>query len=266
MEVEKLIPKVIHYCWFGMNPLPVEVEHCIDSWRKFCPDYQIIQWNENNYDIHKWKFTEEAYQHKKWAFVSDVARLDIIYQYGGFYLDTDVELVKSLDPLLTENAFMGFEYGRGVATGLGFGACKGNEIILGNLMQYQNMSFVNSDGSLNLTPCPTVTTAYLETKGLIRRDVFQNLGEIKIYPSEYFCPRICSDGSAVLTENTISIHRFAGTWTTEREKRAVKRRVWVYTKFGALGLSFFDGFVLLKEKGMRAFLKRLREKFVEVNE
>ena len=113
-----MIPKKIHYCWFGGNPLPETVQRCINSWRKFCPDYEIIEWNESNYNIHKIPFIAEAYDAKKYAFVSDYARLDIIYNEGGIYLDTDVELIRSLDTLLSNNSFMGMEFAGQVATGL----------------------------------------------------------------------------------------------------------------------------------------------------
>ena len=103
-----MIPKIIHYCWFGGAELPEKDRKCIESWKKFCPDYQIIEWNENNYDVTKNTYMYQAYQAKKWGFVPDYARLDIIYQHGGIYLDTDVELVKNLDSLLENDAFMGF--------------------------------------------------------------------------------------------------------------------------------------------------------------
>ena len=121
------IPKVIHYCWFGGNPKPKLVQKCIHSWKKYCPDYEIIEWNESNFDISSCPlYVRQAYDVKKWAFVSDYARLKIIHTCGGIYLDTDVELIKSLDSLLEYNAFFGFEDGKYVATGLGFGAVSDN--------------------------------------------------------------------------------------------------------------------------------------------
>lgn len=127
-----MIPKIIHYCWVGNCQKPKSVLYCIESWRKFCPDYRIIEWNESNYDFSKNKYMWQAYEAKKWGFVPDYARLDIVYQYGGIYLDTDVELVKNIDELLSHKAFMGFEdTGDGeffVNCGHGFGAEPGNEI------------------------------------------------------------------------------------------------------------------------------------------
>jgi len=123
------IPKIIHYCWFGNNELTQSALDCINSWKKYCPDYTIIRWDETNFDVNKYVFTKEAYEMKKWAFVSDVARLDIIYNNGGIYLDTDVELIRNIDSLLKDELFIGFENKEYVANGLGFGAVKGNEII-----------------------------------------------------------------------------------------------------------------------------------------
>lgn len=253
------IPKVIHYCWFGGTKLPDEVLLCINSWKKYCPDYEIIQWDEQNYDYKKYRFSAEAYAAGKWAFVSDVARLDIIYHYGGIYLDTDVELIKPLDFLLKEKGFMGMERGRVVATGLGFGAEKGNKLIKANLECYIHESFLKKDGTYNLKACPIVTTDCLEAYGLERRDSLQDLGEIKIFPSEYFCPQLLYDGSAETTEKTVSIHHYMASWTTEKEKQKAKRRIRIYTFYGKKVLRIYDGIMLLKENGGRAFLKRLLE-------
>ena len=117
-----MIPKKIHYCWIGGNPLPELAIKCIESWKKYCPDYEIIEWNEKNYDFRKNQFMREAYDEKKWGFVPDYARLDIIYEHGGIYLDTDVEIIKPLDSLLKEQGFAGMEQPGIVALGLGFGA------------------------------------------------------------------------------------------------------------------------------------------------
>lgn len=253
------IPKIIHYCWFGGAPLPDRLIRCIESWRKFCPDYKIIRWDESNFDYHKYQYTEQAYQAKKWAFVSDVARLDVVYEYGGFYLDTDVELIKSLDALTKEKAFMGFEKGRLVNTGLGFGSEKGNPAIKANLNEYLNKTFLRLDGSFDLTACPVVTTKCLESFGLQRRDVLQDLGVIKIFPTEYFAPMLLVGDHAEILSNTFSIHHYQGSWTTEKEKRGYQRRVKIYSKFGKKGLRIYDGIMVLKKQGIRAFFHRVVE-------
>lgn len=256
------IPKIIHYCWFGGKPLSEEVQHCIESWKKYCPDYEIWRWDENNYDYTRILYTKQAYQNRKWAFVSDVARLEVVYRYGGFYLDTDVELIKSLDDLCYESAYMGFEKGRLVATGLGFGAEKNNPVILNILKMYDRLSFVNQDGSLNLKPCTIITTDYLKTLGLVSEDRMQILPNIKIYPSDFFCPMLLDNG-ADITDNTISIHHYSGTWTTDYEKSNQKKRVKIYSKYGQLGLSIYDGYKLWRLKGFSAFVLRLKEKIKE---
>lgn len=133
-----MIPKKIHYCWFGKNPLPNEVKKCIESWKLFCPDYEIIEWNEENYDVFKIDYMAEAYKAEKYAFVSDYARLDIIYNNGGIYLDTDVELIRPLDDLLHHSCYLGMELPGRVATGLGFGAVKGNNFLYENMKYYEH--------------------------------------------------------------------------------------------------------------------------------
>ncbi len=253
------IPKVIHYCWFGKEPLSPDILKCIESWKKYCPDYLIIQWDESNYDYKKYRFTAEAYEAKKWAFVSDVARLEIVYMYGGFYLDTDVELIQSLDCLLHEVAFMGFEQGRNINTGLGFGAEVGNRIIKGNLDLYRKQRFIKEDGNYNLKPCPQYTTEYLINLGLKREDKRQKIENISIYETEYFCPMLLLNGKAKTTINTISIHHYAGSWTTEKEKKEAMYRIWVFTYCGRFGRRIFDGFLLLKAKGFYQFISRICE-------
>ena len=124
-----MIPKVIHYCWFGHNPLPERYKEWIKSWKRYCPDYEIVEWNESNYDVTKHPYMRAAYDAKKWGFVSDYARLDIIYENGGIYLDTDVELVKNLDELLYQEGFAGVDSSGRLSTGLGFGARKGLRLI-----------------------------------------------------------------------------------------------------------------------------------------
>lgn len=253
------IPRKIHYCWFGGADLPEDVCRCMESWKKFCPDYEIIRWDESNYDYEQYRFTREAYAHKKWAFVSDVARLDVIYHHGGIYLDTDVELLKPLDFLLEESAFMGFQQGRSVATGLGFGAERYNKLIGKNLEAYYDIPFIQEDGTLDLTPCPDITTRVLEEYGLVREDKIQVLDQMKVLSSDFLSPMLFSDGSAEVCENTVSIHHYAGTWTTEEEKRGVMRRRQVFTKFGRKGLRLYDGINLLRAQGWHAFWKRCKE-------
>ncbi len=214
-----MIPKIIHYCWFGNNPIPEKDLKCIESWRKFCPDYEIKQWDENNYDIKKNKYMYDAYKAEKWGFVPDYARLDIIYNNGGIYLDTDVELVKSLDELLENEAFMGFESVYYVAPGLGFGAEKGHSGIKQMLDAYEKLEFVRPDGSLDLTPSPIINSAQLVANGAVMNNQMQEVLGIKLYPSEYFCPLNYGTGIFNQTENTFSIHHYNMSWVDDNIKK-----------------------------------------------
>ena len=187
-----MIPKVIHYCWFGGAPKSKSVLRCIDSWKKYCPDYEIIEWNESNIDIEMNLYTKQAYEEKAWGFVPDYLRLWIVYTHGGIYLDTDVQVIRSFDGLLDNKAFGGFEAGSlktglFVALGLGFGAEAGNEVIKEHMEQYDELLFLNPDGSKNKKPSPIYTTMLLSNYGLNRHsDVIQSCGEFTVYPTYYF--------------------------------------------------------------------------------
>lgn len=214
-----MIPKMIHYCWFGHNPKSSLVQKCIKSWIKYCPDYQIIEWNEENFDININTYAKEAYRAGKWAFVSDYVRLWIIYNHGGIYLDTDVELIKPLDDLLNAPAFFGFEDEKSIATGLGFGGLKGNKLIECMLKDYENIHFISEDDTYDTLPCPIRNTnaisAYLPER--LERGKVLYLEDAIIYPPEYFCPLSADGKSMKKTKNTYSIHWFSATWLSEEE-------------------------------------------------
>jgi mannosyltransferase OCH1-like enzyme len=208
-----MIPKKIHYCWFGGNEKPANVIKCINSWKKFCPDYEIIEWNENNFDINQLPYMMQAYEAKKYAFVSDVARLIIVYENGGVYLDTDVELIKPIDELLNNKAFFGFENDENVASGLGFGAESGVELIKKHIEQYEDERFVFEDGSYNLKTCPKYLTELLVSKGLVPNGSEQIIEGVHIYPSEYFNPYDSLTGKLNKTDKTYSIHWYDASWS-----------------------------------------------------
>lgn len=212
-----MIPKKIHYCWFGRNSKPKLAEKCIKSWKKFCPDYEIVEWNEDNYDYLKSDFMREAYEAKKWGFVPDYARLDIIYNYGGLYLDTDVEIVKPMDPLLEYKGFMGFESNDYLALGLGFGAEAGNEIIKTLRNSYESRHFIMHDGSLDQTPSPRNDSKVLKDMGIELNGNMQEKDGFIFLPPEYLNP--ISFGDTTIRENTYSIHWFAASWCDEEEKK-----------------------------------------------
>ena len=213
-----MIPKIIHYCWFGNGDIPARDLKCIESWRIYCPDYKIIIWNEKNYDITKNKYMYEAYKAGKFGFVPDYARLDIVYKYGGIYLDTDVELLKPLDALLDNEAFCGFENKDFVAFGLGFGAQPKNAILKELRDLYDTLEFKNVDGTLNLTPSPYYQTQCLLKFGLKRDGKTQEINGFKVFSIDYFNPKNYSTGEIKITENTYSIHHFHMSW-----KRPIER-------------------------------------------
>lgn len=227
-----MIPKKIHYCWFSGKEMPKEYLNYIESWKKYCPDYEIIRWDESNYDITKNQYMYDAYKERRWGFVPDYARLDIIYNEGGFYLDTDVELLKSLDYLCQEKAFMGFEENNAVNPGCGFGAEKGNPVIRKLRDMYESISFYAEDGTLNLTPSPGYISEKLEEAGVVRNNRLQKLENITIYPKEYFGAKEYTSGKENRTENTCSIHHYSSSWMSEDEKILEKRRKELCNHYG----------------------------------
>jgi hypothetical protein len=216
------IPKVIHYCWFGKGKMPKLAKKCIKSWKKYCPDYELVLHTEDNFDLTQNRYLNEAYKAGKWAFVSDYARLKIIYENGGIYLDTDVELIKSIDDLVKLNGFMGFDEKGIVATGLGFGAEKGNKIVSEFLKDYEGIPFVLSDGSYDLTPCPDRNTQALERLGMDINNTNQTFMDITFLPDEYLCPMDYYTGKKTITKNTYSIHHYSASWTSKVTKRTTR--------------------------------------------
>ena len=209
-----MIPKRIHYCWFGGNPLPEDVQQYIASWKKHCPDYEIIRWDESNYDVKKNDYVRAAYENKKWAFLTDYVRLDVVYEYGGIYLDTDVELIKSMDDLLVHDCFMGMEQVGTVATGLGFGAVAGHAFLAQNKAIYESKSFVRENGEFKPEICVKITTGLLREHGLVAENRIQNVAGVAIYPTDYFCPLVMGTNKLMITERTFSIHHYAASWYT----------------------------------------------------
>ena len=221
-----MIPKKIHYCWFGRNPKPKSVLKCIDSWKKHCPDYEIKEWNESNYDFSSCEYASEAYNAKKYAFVSDFARFDILYRYGGIYFDVDVELIKPIDPIVENGAFMAVENfvvdQEGakitIAPGLGIAAEPGMDIYNELVDFYRKAHFVNPDGSLNLETVVDYTTRIFFNHGLKNISETQKIEGITIYPKDFFNPCDMSSKKITLTERTVSIHHYAGSWISPWEK------------------------------------------------
>lgn len=210
-----MIPKIIHYCWFGGNPLPESALKCIDSWRKFFPDYEIRQWNETNFDVNAIPYTAEAYAKKKYAFVSDYARFVILYRHGGLYFDTDVEVIKPFDEILSSGAFMGRETGAHgqVNPGLGLGVEAGNAIYKEVIDHYATLHFIDDKGEQIPGTVVLHTTLVLRCHGLVDTEAYiQDVEGIKIYPCEYFCPMDSTTGVLRVTPKTFSIHWYDCSW------------------------------------------------------
>lgn len=216
--LEPQIPKIIHYCWFSGNPLPDGLQKCIDTWKVMCPDYDVIRWDENNYDINKYRYTREAYKFQKWGYIPDIVRLEKLYEIGGFYFDTDVEIVRSLDELRYQNAFCGRERAGHVNFGGGSGCKKGCEIIKEILDFRKDEPFDLGNGKINMEASGYYETTPLMKLGLQIEDINQKLPGINIYASEFFSPYNYINGDNIKNNNTFSIHYFNASWIEGGDK------------------------------------------------
>lgn len=217
-----MIPKVIHYCWFGGNPLPKDALACIASWKKFFPDYEIKEWNESNFDVNSCPYVKGAYEQKKYAFVSDYARFWVLYKEGGLYFDTDVEVIKNMDHIVERGSFMGFEKSLatqnenseellGINAGLGMGAEAKMPLLRELLDLYESkQSFMIDEGTI-----VHHTTQMLKKYGFVNKHEFQDVAGFKLYPADYFCPMDSTTGLIQLTENTVSIHHYSCSWVDQ---------------------------------------------------
>lgn len=214
-----MIPKKIHYCWFGGNPLPKLAQKCIKSWKKYFPDYEIIEWNESNFNINICPYTQEAYKAKKYAFVSDYARFWILYHYGGVYFDTDVEIIKSMNDIIEQGPFMGCEIKTKkdelwprVACGLGIAVYPHHPIYKEILNHYEQSKFILEDGKVNYLTVVTRITNILKNHNLKPTDELQVCDDIIIYPPDFFCPKSFDTRKINITKNTVAIHHFDASW------------------------------------------------------
>jgi mannosyltransferase OCH1-like enzyme len=208
-----MIPKIIHYCWFGKGKLPQLASMCLASWKKYLPDYEVMLWNEDNFDIEAYPYAVEAYKERKFAFVADVCRLHVLKQIGGLYLDTDVEFIKPFpDGFLDDTAFTAFE-DLLVSAGI-IGSVKGGQWVSDLLANYENRSFYKPGGGIDLNPITEMITSFLKAeKGVLANNTYQKIeGYCTIYPSEYFYPKSWRTLKMNITPNTYCIHHFAGSW------------------------------------------------------
>ena len=213
-----MIPKVIHYCWFGRGEMPRLAQKCIRSWKKHLPDYVIKEWNEDNFDLSLFPYAKEAYEMRKFAFVTDVVRLYALYHEGGIYMDTDVEVLKSLDPFLHHVAFSGFENATQVPTGI-MASEKGGQWVKENLDYYEGRHFVDENGEMDMVTNVETITAYMVGRGLVQNNTYQEFpGLITFYPNDYFCPKSYKDNKVYLTDNSVTIHHFNASWKPPRQR------------------------------------------------
>lgn len=210
--LDNKIPKIIHYCWFGRNPLPSLAIDCIASWKKHLPEYQIMEWNEDNFPFHEFRFAQEALDARKFAFVSDVCRLYALKKMGGVYMDTDVEVIKSLNYFLSHAAFSGFENDDFVPTGIM--ASESNGIWVSELLDYYtDRSFIRLDGSFDMVSNTYIITQLMLEKGFVMNNKLQEIDNyVTFYPNDFFCPKSYKTGKIELTSNSCCIHHFAKSW------------------------------------------------------
>ena len=207
-----MIPKIIHYCWFGKGEKPKLAQKCIDSWKEHCFDYKIVEWNEDNFDINTNAYTKMCFEQSKYAFLSDYLRLIVVYKYGGIYFDTDVEVIKSIDNLLDNKAFFGFETDKYINTGQGFGAEADAEIINKMISKYDFLL----DGIHGTVGCPVLNTRALEEYGFQINGMYQTIDAISLFPKDYFKPYNDNTGVLTKTENTYSIHWYGKSWMNKK--------------------------------------------------
>ena len=217
-----MIPRIIHCCWFGGKEMPNDVLRYIDTWKALNPDFEVKVWGEDNFDLSSNRYAREAYESKKWAFVTDYVRLKVLYDYGGIYMDTDVEVLKPLDSLLENKAFSGFEGDDRIPTGT-MGAEKGNPWIGRLLKYYDDRSFYLESGELDLTTnVVTITNITKEYYPIVLNNTYQNLGDVTFYPFDYLCAKDLVDGVIYATKNTITVHHFNGSWIISPKVKFIK--------------------------------------------
>lgn len=214
-----MIPKTIHYCWFGRGPLPELAQKCIESWHKFMPDYEYKLWNEDNFDVNSIPYTKEAYEARKFAFVSDYVRLKALYEEGGLYMDTDVEVYKSFDNLMNLTAFAGYEGTKHHPVGTGIIASEKGGVWVREQLDYYSdeLHFIKSDGSFDMTTNVVTVSKRMKLNGFIANEKYQVYKDLHVFPTDFFCP-YQTTGELLITENTYCNHHFSGSWNDSRKK------------------------------------------------
>lgn len=249
------IPKIIHFCWFGETEYPQMVKMCINSWKEKLPDYQIKCWNVDNFDVNSCQYVKEAFQEKKYAFVSDYVRLYALYNEGGIYLDTDVEVLKKFDDILDNMAFAGFERENHTIATCIFGSEKGNSLFKNFLDYYIDRPFILEGNQYDLTPNTVVITSICKRHGLNLNGDRQELDFITIYPQDFFSPYNRATEELNITKNTYSIHYFNGSWISDSKREIIEGRKQIVKKYGKSVGYVYYGFNVLVKMGIRQFIK-----------
>ena len=230
-----MIPHIIHYCWFGHKDIPPLAQKCIASWRNYFPDYEIKEWNEDNFDINQIPYTQQAYNCKKYAFVSDYARFKILYEHGGIYFDTDVEVIKPMDDIIEKAPYMGVETEEysfnkinttcTVNPGLGFAGPPHHPFFKDMMDLYKMLDIEKDKKDYALKTITQYTSEMLQRKGWIpQKGVITKIDDITIFPKQYFNPFSSKTGSFEITDSTYSIHHYASSWLTSRQKLINKNK------------------------------------------
>lgn len=226
-----MIPKIIHYCWFGRGEMPKLMKKCLKSWKKYCPDWKVVRWDEENFDVNSTLWTKQAYEARKYAFVTDYVRLWALDKYGGVYLDTDQELIKPLTPFLTHKAFFGFLDNVNISAGV-IGAEPEHPVMGELLSYYENRGFFSADGKADTKPNTNWMTQFFIHRGLRMDDSYQELEGVAVYPQTYFCPTSCVSPENLTGPKTVALHHWAMTWRSEKEKKNFakmrRHRTWWY--------------------------------------
>ncbi|MBO4733894.1 MAG: glycosyl transferase [Clostridia bacterium] len=248
-----MIPKIIHYCWFGGNPMPELALKCIESWKEHCGDFELVEWNEDSFDISSKLYVKQAYEAKKYAFVTDYVRLYALYTQGGVYMDTDVFVLKKLDPFLDNHAFSGFESKAKVPTGI-MAAEKGSPVIAEFLKYYDTAEFIKADGTYDTTTNVEIITEAMIKKGLCLNGEMQTVSGFTLYPQNIFCPLHKKLEDKDYMKDTVTIHYFAGSWRSEKSRQRSKKLWWHVTATVATSISkvlkkiFGDKWIKLRNK------------------
>lgn len=253
------IPKKIHFCWLSGEEYPELVQKCIHSWKEKLPDYEIKCWDTKNFDVNICRYTREAFQTKKYAFVSDYVRLYALYHEGGIYLDSDIEVLKNFDDLLQNSAFTGFEKNNQTVAAWIFGSEKKNPIFKEFLDYYVDKVFILPNGEYDLTPNPFPVTDICVNHGLKLNGKKQELDSITVYPRDYFCPYNRATEELNITENTYCIHYFNGAWISGDKKQIIHKRKQIIKKYGKVAGYIYYGFGTWKKEGFDKFVKELFE-------